>query len=236
MQITIVYPAYNEEKNIRSTLDRSLAALRARFESFEILLINDKSADATGEIADEYAAANPEIRVIHNRVNQGQGASLRVGFAEARGELLLHNAMDYPFDLVDLDKMLPLMEDADIVVAIRKERTGYTAYRKLTSVVNVALLNLLFPLKLRDYNFVQLYRTSVLRSLDVSTRSTAFLAPELLIRAFDGGYRIRDVDIDYYPRTHGVATSGNPRVIARSVRDMLTFWVKRAAERAGRAR
>lgn len=231
MQLSVVYPAYNETSNIRQTLERSIEALRTRSDPFEIIVVDDCSKDDTGQIADEFAARYPEIRVVHNPVNRGQGASLRTGFAMARHEWVLHNAMDYPFDLTDLDKMIPLTDEADIIVAVRRERSGYTAYRKLTSKVNVTLLRWLFPLKLPDYNFVQLYRNEVLRSIPVSTHSTAFLAPELMIRAYDRGYRIRWVDIDYHPRTSGVATSGNPRVIVRSVRDMLAFWIRRRVDR-----
>ena len=59
-----------------------------------------------------------------------------------------------------------------------------------------------------------------------ATRSTVFLAPEIIIRAYEMGFRIKEVDIDYHPRIYGEATSGKPLVILRSVRDMLTFWIK----------
>jgi glycosyltransferase involved in cell wall biosynthesis len=231
MEISVIFPAYNEERNIRGAMSGALEALRPLFGGFEILVIDDGSRDATGKIADALAAEHPEIRVIHNPVNLGAGACVLIGFRQARCELVIHNAMDYPFDLRELAWMVPLMEDADIVVAARKSRAGYSLYRKLTSVVNVALLRLLFDLRLRDYNFTQLYRKSVLDSLEIEARSTAFLTPETLIRAHDKGYRIKEVEVEYHPRQAGVATSGSPRVIIRSLRDMLRFWYKRARER-----
>ena len=63
MEITVIFPAYNEEENIRQTVDRALAALRPRFERFEILIVDDCGSDATGKIADELAGRHPEIRV-----------------------------------------------------------------------------------------------------------------------------------------------------------------------------
>ncbi len=224
MRITVIYPAYNEEKNIRSTLRRSLRALRSQFHDFEILVIDDASRDGTRSIAESVAVRNPEIRVIGNARNLGQGGTLAKGFRLARGDLVIHNGMDYPFDLNDLRSLLPLMKDADIVVAARKNRPRYTPLRVLMSLTNVTLLRFLFGLKLRDFNFVQLYKRDVLRTVPFETRSTAFITPEILIRAHDMGYRIREVAVDYHPREHGKATSGRPRVVMGSIRDMMCFW------------
>jgi hypothetical protein len=68
----------------------------------------------------------------------------------------------------------------------------------------------------------------------VEARSTAFLTPEALIRAYDLGYRVCEVEIEYHPRTAGVATSGKPKVILHSLRDMFSFWWKRLRRRTPR--
>lgn len=236
MGISVVFPAYNEEMNIRPTMERALAAMKSLGQEFEILIVDDASTDSTGSIADDLAAAHPEVRVLHNPKNLGQGGSLVRGFQQVRHDLVTHNGMDYPFELRDLSKMLPLRAEADIVVAARTSRAGYSRYRVLTSVVHRALLHLLFPLRLRDYSFVQLYPRSVWEAIEVEARSTAFVAPEALIRAHDMGYRIKEVDIEYHARLAGVATSGKPRVILHSLRDMLLFWWKRLLGRTPRQR
>ncbi|MBZ5727242.1 MAG: glycosyltransferase family 2 protein [Acidobacteriia bacterium] len=235
MGISVVFAAYNEEKNVVSAMARALEALRAQFEKFEIIIVEDASRDGTAAICDQLAAAHPEIRVLHNEKNMGQGASLVRGFAAARHEFVTHNAMDYPFDLRDLAVMMPLLQEADIVVAARKSRAGYSPYRVLTSAVHRTLLHLLFPLRLRDYNFVQVYPRAVWQAVKVEARSTAFLTPEALIRAHDLGYRVKEVEIEYHPRTAGVATSGRPKVILHSLGDMFRFWWKRARRRTPRA-
>ncbi len=234
--ISVVFAAYNEEKSVRATIALALEALRERFPAFEILIVEDASRDATPSICDELAGRYPEVRILHNERNMGQGASLVRGFQQARYEYVIHNAIDYPFDLRDLDYLVPLMAEADIVVAARKSRAGYSPYRVLTSVVHRKLLHLLFPLHLHDYNFVQLYRRGVWQNLRVESRSTAFLTPEALLRAYDLGYRIKEVEIEYHPRTEGVATSGKPKVIIRSLRDMLSFWWKRTRGQTPRKR
>jgi dolichol-phosphate mannosyltransferase len=231
-----VFPAYNEAENIRATMAKALHALRGLFDRFEILIIDDCGRDGTGRIADALAAEHPEIRVLHNARNMGQGASIVRGFREARYGLVLHNAMDYPFDLADLALMLPSLREADIVVASRSSRPNYTLYRMVTSYVNRVLLYVLFPLRLRDYNFVQLFPKTVWESIEVEARSTAFLMPEALIRAHDLGYQIKEIEIPYYPRLAGEATSGKLKVLLHSLQDMFRFWWKRLRRRRSGAK
>lgn len=225
--ITVIFPAYNEEANIGRAIERSIEAMSPRFDTFELLIIDDGSRDNTGPIAEELAKTYPEITVLHNERNMGLGETLYRGFQCAKGDLVIQNAMDYPLDLRDLDKLLPVLDEADVVVAVRKAHAGYTAYRKLTSRVNRALLRLLFEPKLRDYNYTQLFKREVLEAARPTSRGTVFIAPEIIIRAHDLGFRVKEVEIDYHPRIAGEATSGKPRVILCAVRDMLTFWVKR---------
>jgi len=225
--LSVVIPAYNEEESVLSTTQRVFDALDGQFEDYELLLINDASTDRTGEIANQLAAEHPVVRVLHNPVNLGQGASLVKGFQHATKDLIIHNAMDYPFDLRDLPRMVKLLDHADVVVAARDRRAGYSVYRHFLSWGNLMLLNTLFPLRLHDYNFVQLYRREVLRSVDFQCTSTAFLIPHILIQAHELGCRIREVSVEYHPRNHGVATAGSPRVVLHSIRDMFSFWLGR---------
>jgi glycosyltransferase involved in cell wall biosynthesis len=236
MGISVIFPAYNEEMNICSTMEKSLAAMRELGREFEIVIVNDKSKDGTGRIADELAAENPEVRALHSERNMGSGASVVRGFQQARFELMARNAMDYPFDLRDLPKLLKYCGEADIVSAARTSRPGYTRYRKVMSVVHKQLLHLLFPLKLSDYNFVQLYPCTVWESIHVEARSPAFLTPEAMIRAYDMGYRVKEVQIEYHPRLAGEATSGKPKVILHTLRDMFSFWWKRLLHRTPQLR
>ncbi len=225
--ITVIFPAYNEEQNIRSAMARALEAMRPRFHDFELLIIDDGSTDRTGEIAEDLAKTYPEITVIRNRQNLGLGETLYRGFQYARGELVIQNAMDYPFDLCDLDRMIPLLEEADVIVATRTGYAGYTHYRKLASRVNRFILRRLFNPELRDYNYTQLFRREVLSVARPKSRSTVFMVPEIIIRASELGFRMKEVAIDYHPRVFGQATSGKPKVILRSLHDMFIFWIRR---------
>ena len=227
MDLTVVYAAYNEETNVRDTIERSLEALVGHFDPFEIVIVDDASTDATGRIADELAERHPQVRVLRNPRNLGQGGSLIRGFGAAQGEWVMHNAMDYPFDLKDLLRIKPLLANTDVVVVTRARHAGYSAYRYLVSRVNLMLINRLFGLKLRDYNFVQLYRRAVLEAVRVEARSAGFLTPETIIRAHDAGFRVRQIEVEYHPRMKGASVLGRPGVVLASLRDLLRFWFRR---------
>src|SRR5260370_28997305 len=124
MSISVVYPAYNEEENIVTTIERSIAALIAITSDFEIIIVNDASRDKTGELADDLARRYPQIRVIHQSRNMGQGVGIITGFRAATKDLLIHNGVDYPFAPSDLKLILPVLSNADIVLSVRQGRPG----------------------------------------------------------------------------------------------------------------
>lgn len=222
--LSVVIPAYNEEMNIARAMEQAIASLENLFEDFEIIIVNDASTDGTAAIAESLALKDPRIKVIHNAVNLRQGASLLRGFEQAGKELVIHDAMDYPFDLADLDKLMPYVEKNDVVVACRQKRAGYSPYRHLLSSVNLLLLHLCFELKLPDYNFVQLYKRRVLQEIQVRARSTGFVTPELILRAHRRGFKIAAVPIEYLPREAGVARSGDIKVILATLGDLFSFY------------
>jgi hypothetical protein len=82
-------------------------------------------------------------------------------------------------------------------------------------------------LRLKDYNFVQVYRREVLQRLDFSATSTGFLTPSLLFQAHDRGCRIAEITLPYWPRERGVARSGNWKVLRDTLRDLVKFWWRR---------
>src|SRR5690349_11768135 len=78
--LSVVLPAYNEETVISDTVRRCVEVLSAFAPDYEIIIVDDGSRDRTGQVADELAAANPRVRVIHNKPNRGYGGALIAGF------------------------------------------------------------------------------------------------------------------------------------------------------------
>jgi dolichol-phosphate mannosyltransferase len=230
-ELSLALPCYNEEANLRPTLEKCARALAALTPSYEIVLVDDASTDGTAVLAAQIAAELPSLRVITNPVNLGAGTSVLIGLRSTRGAVVVHNSMDYPFDLEELRNVLPLFPRHDVVVVERRDRSAHSHYRKVTSLAHYWLVRMLFGVPFHDMNFVQAYKREVVDSIRVKARSPAFVTPELLIRARDRGFSIAEVIATFHPRTRGMASYGKPRDILWALADVFSFWLERRKER-----
>lgn len=220
LSLSVVFPAYNEEGNIEQTIPRAIAELREMVGRFEIVLIDDCSKDRTWEIAQELARKHPELRVFKNEVNLRQGGTLERGFELAELDLVTHNAMDYPFHFADLPLLLGHFPEADVVVASRKTYPGTSAARRFVSWTNRALIRAMFGTSFHDYNFIQIYKRSVLSGQRRLSTATSFITPEIIVRAHRKGLRVVEVEVDYHRREVGTPSSANAKNIKQALRDM----------------
>lgn len=225
--LTIFYPMWNEEEYIhralgagREACDLLLAA--GEIGDYELLIINDASTDSTGRIADELAATDRRVRVVHHPANRKLGGSLKTGFAESRGDLILYSDADLPFDMDELQKACRVMRhyEADIVSTYRFDRTGEGYVRVVYSFFYNSLVKILFGVKMRDVNFAfKLVRKRVFDHVVLESEGS-FIDAELVIRAQRYGYRVVQFGVDYFPRTRGVSTLSSPSVIVKLLREM----------------
>ncbi len=234
ISLSVIFPAYNEVGNIERTIPRAIASLREMVGRFEVLVIDDCSKDDTFAIAERLAAEYPEIRLYRNDVNLRQGGTLARGFDLCTMEYVTHNAMDYPFHFEDLPLLLRHFPSADVVVASRKTYPGTSRGRRAVSSVNRALIRGLFGMTLTDYNFIQIYRRSVLQAQPRLSTATSFITPEIVIRAHRSGLRVVEEEVDYHRREAGTPSSATVRNIKQALRDMVRLRLE--LEREKRAR
>lgn len=228
--LTIFFPAWNEEDSIARALSAAGEAAsrlirRGEIASYELLVINDASTDRTGEIVEELGRQDPRIRVVHHPENRKLGGSLKTGFREATGDLVLYTDADLPFDMAELDKAVRLLRiyEADVVSAYRFDRTGEGPRRLVYSYAYNHLVQLLFHLRLRDMNFAfKLVRRHVLDNVDLRSEGS-FIDVELLARAQRLGFHIVQFGVDYFPRTRGISTLSSNSVILTIVREALAL-------------
>ena len=98
-QVSLFLPCYNEADNVARTARQALDVLGRLGADFEVIIVDDGSTDATGEIADSLAAENDRVKVIHHRRNRGYGAALQSGFKAAQKELVFYTDGDGQFDI-----------------------------------------------------------------------------------------------------------------------------------------
>lgn len=229
--LSVLIPAYNEEAGLARSVDLLLSQLTGWDITFEILIINDASRDRTGEIADELARRFLGVRVVHHPTNRGIGGGFLTGVAEAQGQWLILIPADLAMDPAELHKYLQAAKDADVVVGVRSDRSDYSGWRLLVSWLNIRLIQRLFAMPQRQFNYISMYRLSVLRGMRIEYWRSAFFHAETLIKARDMGCRLVEVEIHYVPRTSGRATGAKAGLIIRTVRDMALFWFRRTFSR-----
>ncbi|MCL4459418.1 MAG: glycosyltransferase family 2 protein [Chloroflexi bacterium] len=225
--ISVVLPAHNEEENLPQMLRATTEVLSKITSDYEIIVVDDGSTDHTAEITQSWAQSDAHIRLQQHPRNVGYGGALATGFAAATKELVLLTDSDNQFDVTEINKLLPLIDQADLVVGYRAPRRD-PFVRRLNGLGWNMLVNLLFGYTCRDVDCAfKLFKRSILQKVRIVSRGATFSA-EFLVRARRQGYRIREVPVKHLPRLAGVQSGARPDVIWRAfgelVRFRLTLW------------
>ncbi len=232
--ISVFLPCYNEQDNVARTVERALEVLNKLNADFEVIIVDDGSMDNTGQIADEIAAANSKVKVVHHPANLGYGAALRSGFKAATKKLVFYTDGDGQFDISELPALLPLMDEADIVSCYRLNRKD-NMIRKINGWCWTKLVCWLFGMKVRDIDCAfKLYKREIFDQLELSSTG-ALINAEILARALRRGYRVTEMGVHHYPRTAGKQTGAKPKVIFRAFRELFQLYarIRRQSPRTG---
>ena len=218
--LSIVLPAYNEEQVILTTLSEVVSALTGWDANFEVIVVNDGSADATGELVASLAAHDPHVRLIAHATNLGYGAALISGFTAARNDLTFFMDADGQFTICDLPRLLARIEGVDAVLGYRIQRQD-SWLRSLNARGWQALIAMTLGVQVRDLDCAfKLIRSDYLRAHPPTTGS-ALINAELVYTLQRSGARYCEVGVRHLPRLGGRATGAHPRVVVRALLDLL---------------
>lgn len=228
--LSIFFPMWNEEAYVHRAINAATTACvelmaAGEIDNYELIIVDDASTDSTPRLADELAASDPHVKVVHHPVNRKLGGAMKTGFAAATGNLVLYTDADLPFDMAEIGKACRIMRlyESDIVSAYRHDRTGEGATREIYTFFYNLLIRRLFGVRMRDINFAfKLCRRSIFEHLTLVSEGS-FIDAELIIRAKKLGYEVTQFGVDYFPRTRGVSTLSSPKVILKIVREMFAL-------------
>jgi glycosyltransferase involved in cell wall biosynthesis len=209
--LSIVIPAYNEERTIHLILDKIKRAELPEGMQKEILITNDCSQDDTGGAIRRYMEANPElnIRYFEHKVNQGKGAALHTGIREATGDYIVIQDADLEYDPAEYVLLLrPALEGhADVVYGSRfmggRPHRILFFWHSIGNKFLTFLSNMFTNLNLTDMETCyKLFRADILKSLDLKEKRFGF-EPEVTAKVSRvPNVRIYEVGISYYGRSY----------------------------------
>jgi glycosyltransferase involved in cell wall biosynthesis len=222
LELSILFPAYNEEAIIAEVVTEADNALRDTGYRYEIVVLDDASTDNTVIILESLAKRIPALRILRHKCNKGIIASLADLMSNARGEWLFNNGADGQWKTAEVLRMMPLRDQYDIIVGERRERR-YSIQRRFISWMFNWLSHILFGIQTYDAGSIKLFPKRLLS--DVTLISTSpFREAERLIRAALNGYRIGVIPVAHYSRSSGKGSGARIGLVLASTYDLLRCW------------
>ena len=195
VKTSIIVPAYNEERGLPLVLEKLYQTVDS---SYEVIVVNDGSKDATGSAAGAFPC-----RVIEHGVNQGKGAAMQTGLQHTRGENIIFIDADGTYPVSVIPAMVELLESHDMVVGSRSRgRSNMPLLNRLGNWLFSTLMHFLHGTKTCDplsglYGIKKQY----LDKMHLRSRNFA-IETEISIKAARLGLNVTEIQVDYLPR-HG---------------------------------
>ncbi len=228
-ELSLFLPAYNEEANLRTTVEKTVPVLKKAAGRYELIIVDDGSKDQTGQIADDLAKKYPFIRVIHHRPNRGYGGAVQSGWYGGKFEWIAFIDADGQFDFSEITKFIEKQEEtnADLVIGYYLKR-AVSRMTILTSKIWELLVFLFFGLRVTDIDCgFKMVRKKVIETIPhLESERGPFVTSELLIKAKKAGFKFAEVGIHHYPRKGGSATGRSFKVIVSGFKDLIRLRFK----------
>jgi hypothetical protein len=246
--ISLVSFGFNEEKLIRTFLEKAWALLKVSTEDYEIIFVDDGSTDRTLEIARAFQKECPYLRIHSSTKNQGALQAWQEGIRLASKDYIFWQTVDWSYDLGRFPLFLEKMTPDTVVMGVRRqpvqgwslvpkvvrggsvlfspghlEKRSDNSRRGFISAVNYALVRMLFLFPLSDYQNIMIVPAPLIKGIKIESRSS-FGSPEILLKAHWSGAAIVEVPVAFIPRSAGQAKGARPAAIFASVTDIFRLW------------
>jgi dolichol-phosphate mannosyltransferase len=228
-RILVIIPTYNERTNVSLIVP----AVLEQDPRLHVLVVDDSSPDGTGELADELAAADSRVHVLHRSAKQGLGRAYIAGFRWAleRGyDLICEMDADFSHDPKFLPELLRAAREADLVIGSR--------YKQGVNVINWPISRLLLSLGANEYarritglpltdstGGFKCFRRAVLEAIDLdAVRSNGYAFQiEMSFRAWKKGFRLAEIPIVFTDRVEGQSKMSK-RIVREAI--WMVWWLR----------
>ncbi len=229
---SIVVLAFNEGRNLETTIESIHKAVIDILDTYEVIIVNDGSSDDTGKVAIAIAGQDARIKVIHNSTNMGCGFSFERGVQAAGYPYVWLIPGDGEIPDASISTIANHIGTADMVIPYMLNFEIRPLSRRIVSWGYTSLINVLFIKNLHYYNGPCVVRTDLARSKRIiNTRGFVFMAP-LLLRLIRENHSYVEVGISLQPRVFGTPSiSSLFNILSAARRVSRLFWDMNVAER-----
>lgn len=222
-RFSIMVPALNEEGNLEAAVDAIRRAFEPAAAQFEILIMDDASTDGTAAVAEKLARADPRIRVFHNERRLNIGGSYKRALKTARYEYFLMMPGDNQAKPEDLIPALGALGQVDLIAVYPLGQQVRSATRVFLSDAYTRLVNLLFGTDFQYANGANVWKTELLRGIEIRTSGFSYQT-EALVRGVRSGVDFVEAGIGIRERAYGRSTAASLRNWLRVLRSLLSLW------------
>lgn len=222
-RISVIAPVFNEKENIVRLIEKIELAIKPKFESYEIVLVDDGSTDGSTELIKEMARKNVHIKNYHFIKNNGQTAALDAGFKMCTGEIVVTMDSDLQTNPDDIHILLPYLKEYDMVNGKRMTREDGLK-RKISSLVGNGMRNWITKDNIQDTGCpLKLFKKEVVKSFVLYEGMHRFL-PTL---AKINGFKVIEVPVQHYDREFGQSKYGVWNRLFKGLKDAFAVrWMK----------
>ncbi|MFA6492788.1 MAG: dolichyl-phosphate beta-glucosyltransferase [Patescibacteria group bacterium] len=205
MFLSVIIPAYNEEKRLPKTLKKVKEYLSTQKYEWEVLIVNDGSIDGTFKVSSDLIKDWKNFQLINNEENQGKGAVVKQGMLEAKGDWRLFMDADGSTDILEIEKLWPYIKDFEIVIGSRylnkdSIKIKQPITRRIVSRLGNFLVRILLGIKSVDTQCgFKLFSTKATEKIFPLQQIIRWgFDVEILAIAIKKGYKIKEVAVDWH--------------------------------------
>lgn len=222
--LTIFFPCYNDAATIGSMIAEADIVAKKLTDNYEIIVIDDGSTDHSRELLLSLKGKYDHLRLIFHDKNRGYGAALKSGFYNAGKELIFYTDGDGQYDIFELHKLFPVMQEGVDVVNGYKIIRSDPLYRKIIGITYLWLMRLFFNFHIRDVDCdFRLIRRKVFDTVKLK-HDSGVICLEMVKRLELAGYRFAEFPVHHYYRVAGRSQIFHPIRLMRIGLNMLKLW------------
>lgn len=222
--LSVFFPAYNDSGTIASLVILALRTARRLTPDYEVIVVNDGSADGTPEVLEELARVFPQVRIVTHERNRGYGGALRTGFAAATREIVFYTDGDAQYDPTEMEALWRRFgDDVDLVNGYKISRSD-PLHRIVMGRFYHHIVSMLFGLEVRDVDCdFRMMRRSIFDTVHLE-KNSGVICLEMMKKITDGGFRIAEVPVHHYHRAYGKSQFFNFGRLYRTAIDVMKLW------------